>query len=267
MRRSFATLAIALTLAGAAHATPTKNECIDANTAGQEHRLAGKLLASREDFTACISASCPEIVRNNCRDRLAEVNRALPSVTFFVPPFEGAFLTMDGARVPFDGTRVDADPGEHEVTLNAPGNEPIRRRVTLREGEKLHREVFPALVGLRPVSVPEHHASSAPMSPLRIAGIVTGAVGLVGIGLGSGFGLAGFGAWSQAQAECPSAATCDLAKAQADRSRALGFATASDVAFIAGAVLLAAGVTMIVLGHTAVAVSRDEVAFVVRGTF
>jgi hypothetical protein len=263
--RAAAFLCVAF-FAGAALAAPTKNECVDANATGQAHRLTGKLLAARDDFTSCLSASCPEIVRDNCRMRLAEVKSALPSVVFSVPPTSGAFLSLDGASVPLDGSAVDVDPGEHEVTLNAPGNAPIRRTITLREGEKLHREAFPALVVTRREVAPSPtHASST--SPLRIAGIVTGAVGLVGIGFGAAFGVAGFGAWGAVQSECLQAATCDLARAQADRNRALGFATASDVAFIAGGVLLAAGVTMFVLGHATVTVSRDTVAFALRGSF
>ncbi len=253
--------------AGAAFATPTKNECVDANAAGQAHRLAGKLLAARDDFTSCVSASCPEIVRDNCRDRLAEVKRALPSVVFSVPPVSGAFLSLDGSSVPLDGVAVDADPGEHEITLDAPGNETIRRRITLREGEKLHREVFSGLVVPRGggAQSPVHGPST--ISPLRLAGVVTGAIGLVGVGLGAAFGIAGYGAWGSVQSECLQASTCDLVRAQADRSRALDFATASDIAFVAGGVLLAAGVTMFLLGHATVAASHDSVAFVVRGTF
>jgi hypothetical protein len=260
-------IALALSLVSSiAYATPTKSECVDANTIGQEHRVAKKLVSARADFSTCAIAACPEIVRNDCRARLAEVNRSMPSVVVVVPPAEGAFLTLDGASIPLDGAPVDADPGQHEITLNVPGNTPVTHRITLAEGEQRHRDQFPALISTVLRATPVVTKPRTTTSPLRIAGIVTGSIGLVAVGFGAGFGVAGFGAWNSAKAECPGS-TCDLTRALSDRSRALDFATASDVAFVAAGVLMAAGVAMFFLGHASVSVSRDDVAFVVRGTF
>jgi hypothetical protein len=256
----------ALLVSAPALATPTKSECVDANTRGQEHRIAKKLHTAREDFATCATASCPELVRNDCRERLAEVNRSMPSIVVVVPPAQGAFLTLDGASIPLDQAPLDADPGEHELTLNVPGNAPVTHRITLAERERQHRDVFPALVSRAVRAEPDVQKPHGTTPPLRIAGIVTGAVALVGVGFGAAFGVAGFGAWNSAKTEC-SGSTCNLAPALADRSHALDFATASDVAFVVSGVLLAAGVTMFFLGHATVSASRDRVAFVLRGTF
>ena len=267
MNRFAPALAIAL-VSPALFAAPTKNECVDANTAGQAHRLAGKLLAARDDFATCASPVCPEMVRNDCRDRLAEVKRAMPSLVVSAPVTGEAFLTLDGASIPLDGRAIDADPGGHELVLNVQGNAPITHHVTLLENEKGHREAFPPLVSSRPVDVrPAPHVEHAGISPLRVAGIVTGALGLVALGFGAGFGVAGYGAWSSVQSECFQAAACNVAQAESDRSRALGFATASDAAFVIGGVLLAAGIPLFVFGHATVAASRDSAALVWRGTF
>jgi hypothetical protein len=249
-----------------AFAAPTKSECVDADTAGQVHRREGHLLAARAELTTCSSASCPDIVRSDCRERLAELGRVLPSISVVANVTGSASLTLDGVSIPRDGAPVDADPGAHEITLTVPGNAPVTEHVQLTEGDKGHRVVFPAMLATVAIE-PRTHTTNG-LGTLRIAGIATGVAGVVALGFGVGFGVASFGAWSTAKSECADATTCDLARATADRSHAYDFATGSDIAFVAAGVLLATGVTLFVLGgHASVTVSNDRVAFVVGGTF
>jgi hypothetical protein len=58
-----------------ASADPTKQECVDANEAGQTLRQSGDLRAAHDEFAACLASSCPVPVRLDCADRLAEVDR------------------------------------------------------------------------------------------------------------------------------------------------------------------------------------------------
>lgn len=268
MRRSAFVIAMVLVARGAL-AAPTKGECVDADTAGQSHRIDGHLLKAREELSTCASTSCPEMVRVDCRDRLAEVTRALPSLVVTANVTGPGFLTLDGASIQTDGAPVDLDPGEHELVLTVPGRAPVTKRVAVKEGEKRHAVSFPPMVA---VVVPRDAGAAqqphATMSSLRIAGIATGAVGVVALGFGIGFGLASISAWSTAKNECADVPSCDLVRATADRSRAYDFATGSDIAFVAAGVLVATGVTMFVLGgHASVIVSSDRVALVVGGSF
>jgi hypothetical protein len=264
-----AVFAFAMLFSNVALATPTKGECVDADTAGQDHRRAGKLLQARAELTTCADATCPEMVRTDCRDRLAELKRALPSIVVAANVTGTGFLTLDGASIGLGGEPVDVDPGEHELTLTVPGHAPVTKHVAVKEGEKLRAVSFPAMVAAatppRVVVASDSHTS---VSPLRVAGIATGVAGLVALGFGIGFGVASFGAWGTAKNECADAATCDLVRATADRGRAYDFATGSDVAFVIGGVFLAAGVTMFLFGgHATVTASSDRVALVFGGSF
>jgi hypothetical protein len=254
-------------VARAAFATPTSSECVDADTAGQVHRRQGRLLAARADLSTCADAACPDMIRADCRGRLAELTRAVPSISAVANVTGSGFLTLDGASIPLDGAPVDTDPGPHELTLTVAGHEPVTQRFDLKEADKGHRIVFPAMVAIVRARM-EPRTTSSGIGALRIAGLATGAAGLVALGFGVGFGVASFGAWSTAKSECADATTCDLVRATSDRSRAYDFATGSDIAFVAAGVLAAAGVTMFLLGgHATVTASSDRVAFFIGGSF
>ena len=87
------------------------------------------------------------------------------------------------------------------------------------------------------------------MSTLRVLGLVSGGVGVVGLGLGGVFGAMASSAASNQQSACASPANCpNRAQAVSDRS-AFGTDTSVEIAgFVAGGVLLAAGVVMFLTG-------------------
>jgi len=87
------------------------------------------------------------------------------------------------------------------------------------------------------------------MSTLRILGLASGGVGIVGIGLGGVFGALASSASNNQQIACASPTNCpNHTQAVSDRST---FTTDSGVeiaGFVAGGVLLAAGITMFIAG-------------------
>jgi hypothetical protein len=114
--------------------------------------------------------------------------------------------------------------------------------------------------GPTPPAAPEAPATTAPApatsdhaggdarsgSPLRTAGFVVGATGLVAVGVSMGLGLVAKGKNDDANAVCNGAACAD------DRGVSLArdaghFATASTVTFVAGLALLSGGVAMVLL--------------------
>src|SRR5580700_6433528 len=83
-------------------ADPTKQECVAANDAAQDLRQSGKLRQAREKLAVCAAASCPGIVRDDCTQRLAEVDSAMPHIVFSARDPAGNDLvdvkvTIDGA--------------------------------------------------------------------------------------------------------------------------------------------------------------------------
>ena len=256
------------TFACVALAAPTKKQCVDADTWGQSHRQEGKLHAARADFRVCLDPGCPEIVRSDCRMRIEDVDRVMPSVVFEAPiDLSDAKLTMDGVSVAASTDPIDVDPGTHHFVLRVRDFAPVERDVNVAEGEKAKRVTFDRPTAALPSPSPAPTGARG-IAPLRLVGIVTGTVGVVGLGLGAAFGLASFAAWSSVESECFQAAVCDKSRAVADRQRTLDFAAASDVAFVVGGVLAAAGVTLVVLGgHASPTVTRDGVGLAFTRTF
>jgi serine/threonine-protein kinase len=129
----------------------------------------------------------------------------------------------------------------------------------LHEGEKERREriIFGATAASAPPAEPhaarpkgdsatsgsaDRGSSSNSWGPLQTAGLVAGGAGLVGIGIGSVFGL--MVASDKHNANCDPNGYC----ASGPLSDARNHATASTIGFVAGGVLLAAGVTLVIFG-------------------
>jgi hypothetical protein len=239
---------------------PTVTECLSASNLSVELRSAHKLRQARAQLLVCAAASCPEEVRTECLRRLEPIRAALPTVVFEVKDGAGHELadvkiTMDGDLVAthLDGSALTLDPGSHEFTFEVEGQPPLTESLILHEGEKNRRETV--VVGTPP-KAPETPAIAPPppngrgatsdVAPasgshtLRLAGIVTGAAGILGLGLGGVFGGVAISSWHSAQSS----------SSNAERNTALTFATASDAAFIVGGVLVAGGVTLYLVSRS-----------------
>jgi hypothetical protein len=71
-------MAFVLVFAEVAWANPTVAECVGADTAAQSLRRDGKLAAARVQLMTCGSPSCPALVRDDCTQRLEDLERAVP---------------------------------------------------------------------------------------------------------------------------------------------------------------------------------------------
>jgi hypothetical protein len=164
-------------------------------------------------------------------------------------------ITRDGEALPPSvvGSDLPVDPGAHQIAARAPGFKEWSTRVDAAGEGATVRVSIPALerepvaqtavaVGatatVTPNAEPPHARSS---SPLRTVGIVTGAVGVVGLGLGTYFGLTASSKWKGANR---SGNTCLDASCPSATQEASNDATLSTVFFIAGGVLAATGVTL-----------------------
>jgi hypothetical protein len=244
----------ALALASARAGAQTKDECVDANTRAQSLRREGKFSAARAELRVCIDARCPGIVRDDCTQRLDELERAQPTIVFDAKSAIGDDIVLvrvavDGVRLAdvLDGRALAVDPGQHVFTFEVPGQAPTTLRFVLREGEKDRRERVVLAGAVEPTPAPPL-AGTVAMGPpsgrgQRLAGIVLGAVGLAGLGVGAVFGALTIHDWSSSQSECRSPTDCpDHAAAMDDRDRAETASTVSTVGFITGGVLLVTGI-------------------------
>ena len=219
----------AFTLAAtSAHATPTKEQCIEANSQAQKLRREAKLASARQQLEACSDPSCPAMVRSDCTARLDEVQKAQPTLVLDVKSRGGDDLTdvkvaIDNQPFPvkLDGTAFPLDPGPHVFRFDAVGFEPLTKTFVLKETEKDRRERIVLKKAAVLVSTPEATTpGSLPDTPgpveegprglgaQRWLGIVAAGVGLGGVAVGSVFGLMASSEWSAQQSACASASSC-----------------------------------------------------------
>jgi hypothetical protein len=239
----------------------TKDQCVAANASGQELRRDHKLASARAEFRTCGDPSCPGIVRDDCTRRLEELEAAQPSIVFDAKDGSGHDLTavavtVDGRALTdkLDGSPLQMDPGDHAFTFTTAGVAPLSQTFVLKEGEKERRErivlgMLPGVASSEGEAAPEPRA--APRAPLRTIGFVAGGIGVAGLIVGAAFGLSAISKnnASNADGHCD-ASGCDPTGTSL-RNTALGDATASTVAFVAGGVLTAAGLVVVLVAPSA----------------
>ena len=271
--RALATLAILATslCASSAFADVTKDQCIDANTQAQSLRRDGKLGAAREQLRVCIDPGCPAIVRNDCTQRLDELDRVQPGVVFDVKDGAGHDLvavkvSMDGKVLAekLGGTALLADPGAHTFTFETAGGAPVTQTLVLREGEKARVEhivitLAPAprtpLAALPVAAPPAQAQGGAASSPRRTIGIAGVAVGAAGLLVGAIAGGVAISKNSTLKRECPGGICMSATTPRSDFDSYNTVTTVSTVGFVVGGVLAAAGVVLIVTAPKAPAAS------------
>lgn len=230
----------------------TLAQCADDAAQGQAARDAGRLLESRKLFIECTSSACPSVIRTDCAKWHGELEPRIPTMAVRAQvaglDVVDATVSVDGADVPI-GRSALFDPGRHTIVVRR-GDREVSRELVLAEGE-LGRVVVVEL----PAAATPAAARADTVTPeaddrggaLRAIGLVTGAAGVVGLGIGTFFGVRAIAKNddSNADGHCD-ASGCDPAGAQA-RNDALGAATASTVSFAAGGVLLASGAALFLL--------------------
>lgn len=199
---------IAVATSTATAATPTKKECAAANEAAQDARSAGRLREARASLAICTAATCPGPIREDCAQRLKDVEAAIPSVVFVVRDTGGHDLsavrvTMDGEPLlqKLDGAAIAIDPGEHHFGFESEGLVDAESSVLVREGES-HRQVSVVLKSAAapepteaPVAIAPRRPNAPEIAPMidgstrRALGLSIGAAGVAGVVVGSVFGI------------------------------------------------------------------------------
>jgi hypothetical protein len=251
-RGILAVAAVLLSAATAAGAEPvTKSQCVDADTRAQSLRREKKLGAAREQLRICSDPACPKMVRDDCAQRTNDLNAAEPTIVFVAKDGSGADLlavhvTMGGHLFAekLDGSALPVDPGEHDFTFDSAGQPSVTRHLVLHEGERGRRETI--VIGKAPPSTPPPVAESHPGRGQRVAGVVVGALGVVGVGVGAVFGAMASSDFSHQKSDCPAAGCPNHAQAVTDHDGATSAANGSTIGFISGGVLVAGGIALFV---------------------
>jgi hypothetical protein len=250
------TLALAITTTDALTATlanaqaeatkapdDTADACFSAAERAQPLMRQKKLREARALLEICARDVCPRVARTDCRQWLAESTDAQPSIVIAPHEVRGAgsareVTDLEGVRAVIDESlvveRIDAtpivvDPGHHRLRLERSDGEQLVQEVDVREGEKG-----------RVIDVYWRDADAPATRPVPPSVFVTGAVGLVGIGLGTYFEIAGLSARHDLDVSCKSTASCSPSAVDSahDQVRAGDLTLAGGLVFLAGAAVL-----------------------------
>ncbi len=254
---------LALVMLPASALADDKQACLDAADKAQTLRQQHKPLAAREPLRACVRDVCPTAIVKDCTTWFDENAGLIPTLQLVAKDGRGNELvdvrvSMDGLPLTqkLDGKMVDVEVGEHVFVFeNAEGTK-VERRITVHEGQKGQQILgdFPAPPEpVKPSPAPPTPNSTAPApdaatpaadasggtSTMKYVGYGAAGLGVVGLGLGTVFGVMSIGD----KGKCASDGTCP---AQSNIDDAKSHATISTIGFVAGGVLAAGGVALIV---------------------
>lgn len=188
------------------------------------------------------------------RTRAEALEPRLVKLTVDVPAksrVPGLTVTRDGAKLSAGewGVAIPVDPGDHTVTVAAPGFVPWETKASVREVSStlLVPDLVPlpktddgALVSKKNDVVVDEGPRSW-WTPLRTTGVVVAGVGVVATATGAILGLVAKSSYDDARSKCTDGARGCTSTAVSDADSAYGLATGATVLFVVGGVATAAG--------------------------
>ncbi len=268
-------VAVALLTCSLAACADDTADCITASEKAQQLRDQQKLLEARKELLACGRDTCPTPVKKDCAELLADVMRRIPTIVLRVKGHQGedladATVSLDGQPIAshLDGQPMTVDPGLHEVRVQGASGVDIATKIVAVQGE--HERLVVLDVGA-PVPEPSRPMSRA--TGQRIAGVIIGVAGVAGVVIGTVYGLNAIDDKNTQISDCASNTQCTnpMGAAAAHRD-AQSSGTISTVAFIAGGVVLAAGVIVFFTAPKknegpSVTVGFNGLGMIMRGAF
>lgn len=190
---------------------------------------------------------------------VSDLEPRVPSIVVEVAGHDDATaaVDLDGERMKPPVLRVPrkVDPGHHRITVTVAGAPAKTEEIDLAEREEKHVQVaLPPSAGIPPKAVPPKDQPPAPhppapgpsgTRPLLITGIATLGVGVASAGVGIVPAVLAKQKFDELEPHCPKG-SCP--PPYHDELKAAGnLALATNIAFIGGGVLAAAGLTMIIV--------------------
>jgi hypothetical protein len=252
----------AAVLVAAPASADDKAACLEAASKGQALRDQTRLVEAREQFRRCAAQQCPPMVVQDCGGWLADVEKSLPTVVITAKDGAGRDLfdvqvSVDGQPLPasLTGAAVPMNPGLHTFHFEARDGTRLDRQVLVKQGDK-NQEL--AVVVAAPAAAAPAAATAAPTAPAppagtaspphagsagpwRTIGWVLAGLGVAGVAVGSVFGIVSMN--DKSSAHCDANNFCDPGPLDSGRNAANG----ASVGFIAGGVLLAGGLAIVLL--------------------
>jgi hypothetical protein len=178
------------------------------------------------------------------------------------PP--GLQVTLNGSAIPKASWQmpIPVDPGPQTIEASAPGHLRWTSRVEVPPGPSARSVTVPPLAPSPPAARAAGRAATPPVlqdgdtaaaststsRPLLWAGVITGGVGLIGVGVAAVIGYQAYDRNRESLDSCSSAdANACTPRGKQLRDDAQELASASTVSAVIGGALVATGVTLLVL--------------------
>jgi hypothetical protein len=203
--------------------------------------------------------------------RIAAIEPRLSYLTIMVPAAadtEGLELRRDGEIVPRGawGTSLPIDGGEHAIKASAPGKR--TRTTSLRiaaVGERATLSLVPLESDVASTAPPADDGAKRGSGLQRPLGLAAAGAGVVALGVGVVFGLRAISKNHDAASRCPASPRCADPEGVTLTDEAKSAATISTIAFVAGGVLAAGGVTLFLTAPSSP--NKAAVGAAIRGTW
>jgi hypothetical protein len=174
--------------AGRARAAEDLEACLAAHEAGQSEQQKQSLLSARDNFRTCSGDPCPDVVQKDCRARLADTEKQIPTLVLRIRNGTDVQISIDGgARTASSGEPIALDPGKHRVQAWDASGKELSRDIELDTGTRRELVLDFGPPRAAPASRPSTRAKSGP-SPV---GYLLGGVAVVGVLGFTGFALSG----------------------------------------------------------------------------
>jgi hypothetical protein len=168
---------------------PARGTLLGLAMAEQENGRLATALGLYQELLDVAKKAGDEARAGIAEKRIQQLTPRLPKLVVSVtgPVSDSTRVLLDGEELPRGAWRSElpVDPGEHELVLEDPAGEPLKRRVVVREGmtERVLLQA-PAPTPAAEPAAPDDTQRARPWTPLRVAGVATGAAGL-GVGVAS----------------------------------------------------------------------------------
>jgi hypothetical protein len=202
-----------------ASAEDERSVCATIAERAQELRKEHKLRDAQQEFLICAQPNCPNVVRTDCMQWLADVDKAMPTVVIRASGPSSNDMIAVRVRVDgeiwtdkLDGLARPVDPGIHYFRFEADGMSPVEKQIVIREGE--HRRMLGVQFNSIPSAPPNSNFSDSSLSGtaktrrLPVLPFVFGGVGLVTLGSFVYFGLKGRDEAADLASGCGATKTC-----------------------------------------------------------